>query len=61
MDDPDAMEWMLRLYSHRFAGGMSTAEAMRSADLDRLESKRAARESTHPSTWGGWIASGAWD
>jgi len=60
MDDADAMKWMLRLYGHRLADGMSTAEAVRRADLDLLESKRAAGASTHPSSWGGWIASGDW-
>jgi hypothetical protein len=52
---------MNRLYAARFEEHRSTPEAVRSANLDRLHARRAAGQSTHPRSWGGFVAAGDWN
>jgi CHAT domain-containing protein len=60
VDDQDTREWMSALYGARFVGGKSTAESIRSAGRTRLQSRRAAGQSTHPFYWAGFVAVGDW-
>jgi CHAT domain-containing protein/tetratricopeptide (TPR) repeat protein len=58
--DETAREWMGALYEARFARGLGTAEAVREASRHVLAARRAARSSTHPSTWAAFVAIGDW-
>ena len=60
VDDEATRRWMKALYEGRFVKGMSTAEAVREASLTMLRNLRERGESTHPSTWGAFIAAGDW-
>jgi CHAT domain-containing protein/tetratricopeptide (TPR) repeat protein len=60
VEDEAARAWMDALYRARFARGMTSAEAVRSASLSVLEARRARHESTHPFYWGGFVAAGDW-
>jgi CHAT domain-containing protein len=50
---------MEALYRARFAG-MSTADALREAALERLASLRALDRSDHPFHWGAFVGVGGW-
>ena len=57
--DEAAREWMQALYRARL-GGVSTADAVRSAHLSTLEARRRQGRSTHPYYWGPFVAVGDW-
>ncbi|HXI04065.1 MAG TPA: CHAT domain-containing protein, partial [Candidatus Saccharimonadales bacterium] len=57
--DEDATEWMTALYRARFES-LRTAEAVRRASIEVLESRRRNGRSTHPAAWGAFVASGEW-
>ena len=59
VEDAAAAEWMRRLYEAH-SKGLSTAEAMRGASRGVLQARRAKGKSTHPYTWGPFIAAGDW-
>jgi CHAT domain-containing protein/tetratricopeptide (TPR) repeat protein len=61
VDDASTAAWMNRLYAARFEEHRTTPEAVRSANLDRLRARRAAGQSTHPRSWGGFVAAGDWN
>jgi CHAT domain-containing protein len=58
VDDEAARLWMTALYRARLERGLGTAEAVRQAGLSILRARRAAGQSTHPFTWGGFIGCG---
>lgn len=60
VDDLDTREWMTALYRARFVDRKGTAESVRAADRKRLETRRAAGQSTHPFYWAGFVAVGDW-
>lgn len=55
--DHDAREWVRGLYAAR-ASGLPAAAAVRRASLDILERRRRAGATTHPFSWGAFIAAG---
>jgi len=57
--DEAAREWMQALYRARL-GGVSTADAVRSAHLTTLEARRRQGRSTHPYYWAPFVAVGDW-
>jgi CHAT domain-containing protein/Tfp pilus assembly protein PilF len=59
VEDAAAREWMKELYSGRLEG-LSTAEAVRRASRRVIERERHAGRSTHPATWGAFVAAGDW-
>lgn len=58
--DEAAREWMQALYEARLVKRLGTAEAAREASLATLRASRAAGESTHPFSWGAFVAAGDW-
>jgi len=60
VDDQATRQWMGALYRARLVGGRNTAESVREAALEILRGRRARGESTHPFTWGAFVASGDW-
>ncbi len=60
VDDEAAREWMTALYRARLAEGLSTAEAVRRANLDVLAARRRRGDSVHPFYWAAFLASGDW-
>jgi len=60
IEDRAAQQWMGRLYQHRFAEHLDTADAVHQATLDVLQARRASGDSTHPVYWAGFVASGDW-
>ena len=59
VDDGATRVWMRSLYENRLAG-LSTAEAVRAADLAIIEAQRRRGGTTHPYFWGGFVAAGDW-
>jgi CHAT domain-containing protein len=59
VEDEATREWMGNLYRDRLAG-RSTAEAVRRAGLEMIRSRRESGVSTHPFTWGAFVAAGNW-
>jgi CHAT domain-containing protein len=59
---PDAAteRWMHTLYESRYRGGLGTAESVRAASIAELQRLRSHHESTLPTSWGAFIASGDW-
>ena len=57
--DAPAREWSRQLYESRRTG-LSTADAMRQASLALLRARRQAGVSTHPFSWGAFVAAGDW-
>jgi len=57
--DVPAQEWIRNLYTSRIAGS-SSAEAVRDATLNMIAARRRANVSSHPHSWGAFIASGDW-
>jgi tetratricopeptide (TPR) repeat protein/CHAT domain-containing protein len=53
-------DWMEHLYRARLEDGLSTAESVRRAGLKLLRERRESGQSTHPFTWGAFIAAGDW-
>jgi CHAT domain-containing protein/tetratricopeptide (TPR) repeat protein len=60
VDDQESRHWMAALYRARFVAGAGTAEAIRTADLERLRALRGAGKSAHPFYWAGFLAVGDW-
>jgi tetratricopeptide (TPR) repeat protein len=60
VEDVAGREWMERLYAARLVEGLSTAEAVRRANLDVLNRRREEGQSTHPYYWGAFVAAGDW-
>jgi hypothetical protein len=58
-DDLSTREWMHRLYEWRNRGS-STSEAVRSATISMIEARRREHRTTHPFTWGPFVAAGDW-
>jgi CHAT domain-containing protein/tetratricopeptide (TPR) repeat protein len=59
-DDQATRQWMKDLYRGRQAG-LSTAEAVRGAQIEALRRRRDSGKSTHPFFWGTFVASGGWE
>jgi CHAT domain-containing protein len=59
VEDTAAREWMGGLYEGRFRG-LSTAEAVREASLKMIRARRQSGRSTHPASWGAFVAAGDW-
>lgn len=59
VEDTATLRWMKRLYEARLDGAR-TVDAVRSAALAILESRRKSGRTTHPFDWGGFVASGGW-
>jgi CHAT domain-containing protein len=59
VDDHSAREWTHRLYGSRLSG-RSTAASLRDASLRLLEARRRAGVTTHPFSWGAFVAVGDW-
>jgi len=57
--DEAAREWMSRLYEARLSGA-STVEAVHTASMAILQSRRSSSGSTHPFDWGAFVAAGDW-
>jgi CHAT domain-containing protein len=60
LDDTLAREWMVALYGARFEQKLGTAEALRAVGLEMLQRRRAAKQSTEPASWAGFVAVGDW-
>ena len=59
VDDESTREWMRYLYEGRLRG-MNTVESVQNASLALLKLRRARGKSTHPFTWGAFVAAGDW-
>jgi CHAT domain-containing protein len=59
VDDESTREWMRYLYEGRLRG-MTTVESVQNASLTLLKQRRARGKSTHPFTWGAFVAAGDW-
>jgi CHAT domain-containing protein/tetratricopeptide (TPR) repeat protein len=59
VQDDAARGWMRRLYEARLSGAATDA-AVRAAQVGTLEALRRAGRSTHPFTWGAFVAAGDW-
>lgn len=59
IDDHSARDWSRRLYGSRLSG-RSTTESVRDASLGLLEARRRAGVTTHPFSWGAFVAVGDW-
>ena len=59
VEDDSTATWMKQLYRER-AGGASTMEAVRRADLHLLRQLRKHGRTPHPFYWGGFVAAGDW-
>ena len=60
VDDAATVRWMNALYDARFRQGHATAESVREASLAAIRDRRAHGLSTHPFTWGAFVAAGDW-
>jgi len=60
VDDLATQRWMRHLYEARFEEKLPVAEALRAASIRFLKEQRAHGQSVSPSTWGAFIATGAW-
>jgi CHAT domain-containing protein len=60
VDDVSTRQWMRALYEGRFQQHLSTADAVRHADVEVLRSRRAHGQSTHPFYWAAFVAAGDW-
>ncbi len=59
VEDAVAREWMRGLYEARL-GDASTIDAVRQASVKMIEARRRAGKSTHPASWGAFVAAGDW-
>jgi CHAT domain-containing protein len=59
VDDNMTRDWARQLYASRL-GGRTTIEAVREAALALLAARREAGVSTHPFSWGAFVAAGDW-
>jgi CHAT domain-containing protein len=60
VDDQATRAWMRTLYDARFAQRMTTTDAVRTASLDLLRSRRNKGQSTLPFYWAAFVAIGDW-
>ncbi|MET0165365.1 MAG: CHAT domain-containing protein, partial [Vicinamibacterales bacterium] len=60
VSDQSTVEWMRAFYQARFARRAPMPEAMRSASLAVLQSRRAQGLSTNPFHWAAFVAVGDW-
>lgn len=60
VEDQAARDWMRQLYRARLVLGLTTIDAVHQANLHTLHQRRAARLSTHPFYWAGFVAAGDW-
>jgi CHAT domain-containing protein len=60
VEDEATRLWMRHLYEGRLLRHLSTADAVREANLSVLRDRRAKGLSTHPFYWGGFVAAGDW-
>ncbi|HMB70609.1 MAG TPA: CHAT domain-containing protein [bacterium] len=60
VNDEATVSWMTKLYRAHLVEGLSSAEAVRAASLHLLRERRSRSESTHPFTWGAFVAAGDW-
>jgi CHAT domain-containing protein/tetratricopeptide (TPR) repeat protein len=60
VDDQATRQWMHSLYKARLGDHLDTAESVRAASLSILQTRRAARLTTHPFYWGAFVAAGDW-
>ena len=60
VEDRSARAWMRRLYEGRQQRGLETASAVREATLGLLRERRDREQSTHPLSWGAFVAAGDW-
>jgi CHAT domain-containing protein/tetratricopeptide (TPR) repeat protein len=60
VEDQAARDWMRQLYRARLVLGLTTIDAVHQANLHTLHQRRAARQSTHPFYWAGFVAAGDW-
>ena len=60
VDDEATRQWMEALYEGRLRQGLDTSEAVRTAGLSVMQSRRAAEMSTHPFYWAAFVAAGDW-
>ena len=59
VEDEAARLWMKALYEARLEG-LATAQAVRRAALDMVQSQRSTGRTTHPFFWGAFVAAGDW-
>jgi CHAT domain-containing protein len=60
VEDEATREWMRALYINRLERKLSTADAVHQASVTVLRARRAAKQSTHPFFWAGFVAAGDW-
>jgi CHAT domain-containing protein/Tfp pilus assembly protein PilF len=60
VEDEATREWMRALYINRLKRKLSTADAVHQASVTVLRARRAAKQSTHPFFWAGFVAAGDW-
>ncbi|HEU4925697.1 MAG TPA: CHAT domain-containing tetratricopeptide repeat protein, partial [Vicinamibacterales bacterium] len=60
VDDQATRAWMRALYEGRLNKHLNTADAVRNASLEVLQSRRARGQSTHPFYWAAFVAAGDW-
>jgi len=58
--DEDALAWMDELYRARLVDDLDVAECTTRAARRLLADARAGGRTTHPFTWGGFVAAGDW-
>ncbi len=59
VSDNDPRLWMEELYAARISG-LATAEALREASRRVIAARRQAGVTTHPYSWGAFVAAGDW-
>jgi CHAT domain-containing protein len=60
VEDRATRAWMRALYEGRLNKRLDTAEAVRAASLEVLQTRRARSQSTHPFYWAAFVAAGDW-
>lgn len=60
VEDQSTRTWMRALYEARFQQKLTTAEAVRRANVTIVQSRRARGRSTHPFYWAAFVAAGDW-
>jgi CHAT domain-containing protein len=60
VEDQATRQWMTALYQGRLIKKLSTANAVREANLAVLRQRRAKALNAHPFYWGGFVAAGEW-
>jgi CHAT domain-containing protein/Tfp pilus assembly protein PilF len=60
VEDLATREWMRALYEARLGRSFDTARSVRQAQIDVIQARRAAAQSTHPFYWASFVAVGDW-